>query len=472
MAKDTVRGMLIKNTLPGLLKWIRNTFWDPFWWVFIMVIVFLVPFLRPWWWLFAPLVLSIELRTLYLWWLDWDFAYAETKWTVLEIIPPKEVLVPLKAMEDVFTSMVGPLIDTANFRELWCSGELDNTPYWMSFEIVSLEGRVHFIARVMDQHRAALESFLYSHYPELEIREVPDYTKNFPQDIPNADWDMYGEDYVLQNSSAYPIRTYEKFFEPQGEKISAEEKRIDPINSLLEMMSLLGPGENFLMQFIFAAASDDDAPEWREEGQAIINKLANRPVKKDTSFFQDLWIVLYNIIVGPQKEGSGEKAEYSWLQAAKSDTGEREMVLTPGERETILEIEKKMKNPAYKTNIRGVYLAKRENFKYSHRLIARAYTGHFNTEAQVLRFGNISRTRVHDIFRKRRVFLRSRKMFRNAVMRFTPLFPDRKSECPILSPEELTTLFHFPVKINALNFPSIERVEHKKGGPPADLPIE
>src|SRR3989344_3547137 len=84
------------------VEWVKKIVWDPFWWLVLMLIVFWVPFLRVWWWIFAPFFLSIELRTLYLWWIDWDFAYAKTKWVTLEIVPPKEVLVPLKAMEDVF----------------------------------------------------------------------------------------------------------------------------------------------------------------------------------------------------------------------------------------------------------------------------------------------------------------------------------------------------------------------------------
>ena len=42
----------------------------------------------------------------------------------------------------------------------------------------------------------------------------------------------------------------------------------------------------------------------------------------------------------------------------------------------------------------------------------------------------------------------------------------------ILTSEELATLFHFPIKVTGVSIPSVGRVESKKGGPPADLPIE
>lgn len=437
-----------------------------------MLVVFLFPFSRPWWWIFAPLFLSMELRVLYLWWISWDFEYAKTKWIILEIIPPKEILVPLKAMEDVLASMFGPLIDSANFRELWCDGEHGEAPYWMSWEIVSIEGTVHFYARVMSQHRTTLESVLYSHYPELEIQEVQDYAKNIPQNIPNEDWDLYGEEYVSSGSAVYPIKTYEKFFEPQGEKISAEEKRIDPINSLMEAMSRLGQGEQYWVQFIITALGEREGSEdFYKEAEEIIGEITKRPVKKKKTLWSDLMDVAYNIVVGPKKEGSGEKASYKWLESSVSESDEREMLMTPGERATVTEIEDKMKKPIFRTTLRGMYLAKRENSSGSNGKLLRSYIGRFNTGGQIFKFDGTTRTKVSYLFRKRRVFLRARRMLRNAVLRFPPYFPDRGKGCALLSTEELATLFHFPFKISSLAFPTVERVEHRKGGPPPNLPI-
>lgn len=437
-----------------------------------MLAVFALPFTRPWWWLFAPLFLSMELRVLYLWWVGWDFDYSKVKWVILEIIPPKEILVPLKAMEDVYANMFGPLIDSANFRELWCEGELGEAPYWMSWEIVSIEGTVHFYARVMSQHRTTLESALYSHYPELEIQEVPDYTKNVPQNMPNEDWDLYAEEYVSSGSAVYPIKTYEKFFEPQGERISAEEKRIDPINSLMEAMSRLGQGEQYWVQFIISALGErEGAEDFGKEAEAIISKITKRPVKKEKTLWSDLMDLAYNLVIGPKKEGSGEKATYKWLESGVSEEGEREMLMTPGERATVTEIEDKMKKPIFRTTVRGMYLAKRENSRGSNGKLLRSYISRFNTGSCIFKFDGSTRTKVHYLFRKRRVFLRARRMLRNAVLRFPAYFPDRGKGCALLSTEELATLFHFPFKISSLAFPTVERVEHRKGGPPPNLPI-
>lgn len=443
----------------------------PFVWVFVMAFIFWVPFLRPWWWLFAPLLLVSELKTLYLWWIDWDFAYAKTKWVVLEIIPPKEILTPLKGMEDILTTMWNPLFDGAVFREIWCEGELQEAPYWMSWEMVSIHGIIHFYARVMAGHRSVLEATLYSYYPDLEIREVSDYVKDVPNNIPNEEWDLYGEEFIETAHPAFSIKTYEKFFEPQGEKISAEEKRIDPINSLLEAMARLGEGEQYWVQFIIAAAHNKEEPTWRKEAQDIVNKIIKRQTPKKTTFFDDIILLLRGLIIGPEQEGVGEKATYKWLTAQVSESEERELLLTPGERESVKEIEDKLKKPVFRATLRGMYIAKRENWFGSNRTILRSYMGHFNTSSQILRFDSATRTKVHNLFRKRRVFYRARRMIRNAILRFPPYFPDRRSGNVLLSPEELATLFHFPVKITSLALPTVERIEHRKGGPPPNLPI-
>jgi hypothetical protein len=279
-------------------EWVKKIVWGSFWWVILFVIILWVPFLRVWWWVFLPLMLSIQLRALYLWWLNWDFNYTKIKWSFLEIIPPKETLIPFKAMEDVF-STIWPVWDKPVFREKWCDGMLDYTPGWCSFEIASIEGKVHFYLRCFQQHRLMIETALYAHYPDIEISEVADYVKLVPPTVPNDEWNMYGEDLILAKDNALPIKTYERFFEPQGERISAEEKRIDPIISLLEGMSRLGKGEYYWLQFILMPINPAVEDFWFREGaEKIINKLSKRPEKKESTFWEDLGAVFKDLILG------------------------------------------------------------------------------------------------------------------------------------------------------------------------------
>ena len=149
------------------------------------------------------------------------------------------------------------------------------------------------------------------------------------------------------------------------------------------------------------------------------------------------------------------------------------MVLTPGEREIITEIENKIKKPVFRTAIRGVYVAKRENWEAPHRAIMRSYMSHFITNnLNTLGFTGDTRPKVHYFWRKRRAFLRARKMFRMTVLRFPAAFPNRRKYCPILSSEEMATLFHFPLRVSGMVGPTMGKVESKKAGPPPNLPVE
>jgi len=414
-------------------------------------------------------MLASQLKTLYLWWIGWDFYALNQRWVLLEIIPQRETLIPIKAMEDVFTSLY-PINDVGNFREIWCEGELEWGPEWLSWEIASLEGSIHFYVRVKAKHRSSVEAALYAHYPDIEIHETQDYTKLVPPTVPNEDWDAYGEDWELKMNEVYPIKTYEKFFEPQGEKISAEEKRIDPIISLLEALTELGPGEYYWVQFTSIPVTLwHDELDYKPKGEKIINKIAKRPEKKISTLGDDLMYIGKQVIGGPEKEGE----KYSWPMEEDEETGELRISLTPGEREIITEIDRKISKPAWRTNIRGEYVAKRDSWNGSNRVIMRSYMGHFAT-SDLNNFGFIPevRPKVHFFWRKRRGFLRARKQFRMAIDRLPPFYPDRRRGAPILSSEELATIYHFPLRVSGMVVPTMTKIESKKVGPPPNLPVE
>jgi hypothetical protein len=461
--------------LPKPLFWIeplKKTVWEPFWWIILLVLILWIPFLRVWWWVFLPLMLATQFEELYHWWMEWDYAYAGAKWIVLEMVPPKETMVPVKAMEDIF-NVLWPMYDQASFKDRWIDGELPNGPFWASYEIASIEGQIHFYIRVLAQFKISVESAFYNHYPEVEIREVPDYAHAVPQTIPNEEWDMYGEDFDFKQPDAIPIKTYEKAFETQGEKISAEEKRMDPIISLLESMSRLGAGEQYWVQLVATPITDSDEPEWRKKGMSYIAKLTKRPEKKTLTLTDELMGVGSQLILGPIKEGSGEKAKYSWTPSKKTDSVDREMVLTPTERDVLTEVERKLTKPVFRTTIRAMYVARRENWNPAHRLLMRSYMAHFNApNMNQLMFQGKTRASVKYFMKKQRNLARVRKMFRHAVLRFPPLFPERMSDDlqPILSAEEMATLWHFPLRMSGMLTPSMSSGVDKKSGPPSNLP--
>jgi hypothetical protein len=429
--------------------------------------------IKNWWWFILLIILYFPSKFLYLWWIRWEVWYKKQNWILLEVKPPKEILKPFKAMENVFSILWG-VYDGANWRERWCEGELIKGPYWISFEIASLGGEIHFFLRVLKIHREMVEAAIYSQYPDAEISLADDYTKNVPPDIPNKDWDLYGEDYSLIREDTYPIKTYLAFFEPRGEAVTQEEKRIDSIDSLLESLTKLKPSEQFWFQIVAAPILDKDIP-WKTAGEKLRDKLARRKVPpKPRSLLQEVADV---IITGTPTVSPPKVEEFL----------PPEMKLTPGERETLAAVENKISKYGFKTWIRIIYLHKREEpYFIGNNKIVRAYLNQFLAHGlNGFVYWGPARTRIHYVFRKRRLYMRKRNQFRHYIERLPSTFPrSMEGNLPlfhigpkgpgiratiILNTEELATIYHLPSKVIV---PTLPYVEAKKGGPPPELPTE
>ena len=450
-----------------------------------MISSIVLEFLKAWWWFILPTILYFPARYLYLWWINWELWYKGKKWILVEVIPPKEILKPFKAMETIYSVMWGAY-DSANWREKNCEGQLPNAPYWFSCEIVGIGGEIHFYLRILDVWREGLESTIYSQYPDAEIKVVDDYTKNVPQDVPNKEWDLYGEDYSLFAEDSYPINTYSKFFEEKPEAIK-EEKRLDPITNILESYSKLKPTEQFWLQINIAPILNKDIP-WITNGRKLADKIARRKEPSGPPLFK--WLVrlisdLEDLFV--RGKPLSEEAE---VEEEVREIIPPEMKLTPGEREILTGIETKISKPGYKTWIRMIYLCKKEGARtLGAAKFARSYFLQFTTSNMnnILYWGP-TRSKIHYWFRERRLFMRQRKQFRDYVSRMPSFFPwnfdgklpflfrlIRYPKGPgirgtiVLNSEELATIYHFPSKIT---IPSMYYVEAKKAGPPAGLPVE
>lgn len=444
---------------------------------------------KNWWWFFVPLILIFPLKSLYLWWVRWEVWYKKGKWILLEIKTPEEILKPFRSMEDVIHILWG-VYDSHNWRERWCEGGLPSAPYWFSLEIVSIGGEIHFYIRILEVWRNAFESAIYSQYPEAEISVVEDYTKNVPKNIPNEKWDLYGEDLTLIKDEVYPFRTYSMFFEKEAEeKRVLEEKRIDPINSLLEALSKLKSGEQFWLQIVAAPIQDKDIP-WKTRGKETIDQIRiyrGAIARKPKPMLQETVDVLFT------GKPAGAPKERAKVSIEEEKLIEEKIKLTPGEREVVENIEKKISKQGFKTSIRIIYLYKKDQpYFIGNYKIGRAFFNHFMTENlnTILYFGP-TRSRIHYWMGGRRLYLRKRKQFKNYIDRLPSYFPWNLRGEPVhtiffdafypkgpgkwqkgtfvLNAEELATLYHFPSKITV---PAVPRVEAKKGGPPSGLPTE
>jgi len=418
--------------------------------------------IQAWWWLFLPFLLGKPVLYLWKFW-RFELFLKQQKFILLEVKLPEESIKPIRAMEQVMDGIQQGFWDPPNFWEKWWDGKIS---LGFQLEIISIGGEIHFFIRCPDYRRDIVESNIYSQYPEAEITLAEDYTKNVPQNIPNKDWDLWASDYKLVKPDPYPIKTYLEF-ETEAEK--EEEKRVDPLAALLETFAKIKSGEQLWIQIQASSIAQEDAEPFLKEGKAIRDKIAKRPeAAKPKPIIQEAAEIL---ISGPPAE---EKKEKPMELIAP------ELRLTPGEKEIIAGVERKISKPLFTCSIRFIFLGKREVWFKPNLRLAFAFFGNYVTEnmnAPVPLGKTI--TKVYSrppisILDRRRLYLRKRKIFKLYLDRFPPCFPRKGNYATgtfILNAEELASLFHFPSR-RVAPAPGVSRVEAKKAGSPTGLPTE
>ncbi|MDD3729130.1 MAG: hypothetical protein PHH50_02320 [Candidatus Pacebacteria bacterium] len=425
-------------------------------------------FIKSWWWIPLPYFLWKWFLFFWGWWRTLHIWVPGQKPIVLDIKIPASGVKPIRAMEIVMSELYQAIYRPPDTWEKWIEGQ---TQLSYSFEVVSIEGEIHFIIRLRGrQMRNAIESVIFSQYPDAEIAEIDDYVKNIPSDIPNNEWDLWGSNYVLARPSPYPIRTYD-FFET--EKEPTEEKIIDPMSSLLEAMAKIGKGEQLWLQIIAKPISERDFPNMKywSEIKEIKEELSRR--KKITPPSRPIILEVIDFLLTGKMPGVKKEEEKEIVPP--------EMKLTPGERDILAAVEKKESKLSFKTVIRFIYLGKKDFFFKPHGRIIFSYFASFSspTGNSLVPKGQPIMTKIKkswflpiNLFAKRRLYLRKRKLFRFYKWREDPFYPRATEEGTfVLSTEELATIFHFPAKGTTLA-PLVPKTDMKKGEAPSSLPWE
>ena len=417
-----------------------------------------------WWWLVLPIVLYPLLKFLYFWWLRWEVWFKEKKWVILEIIPPQEIKKSFSTMEDIFNSLWA-VYSIPNWKDKWCEGVLLTGGSWFSFEIASIAGKIHFYLRIPSGAKKMAEDLIYSHYPDIEIYEADDYTKNIPQSIPNDEYDLYGEDYIYLKKDYFPIKTY-KSFELSVAESDKEERKIDPIHTLLEGMTKLKEGEQVWLQVIATPVTGNETKVVKE-AQDFVAKMAGRDIKELTpmkSITRETVETMLNF-GNPVPPAPGE---------AKKEEGFKFPIVTPGEKEVMEAVENKFTKYIFRTSIRGLYVYKTKAYNSANVGIIRSYFPHFGTQnLNTIIFSLKTRTKINYLFKKRRIYKRKKNIFFRYLKRLPASYPKKMDGhgTMIMSSEELATIVHLPSNAGVLP-PGVPRVYLRKGGPPPGIPME
>jgi hypothetical protein len=148
--------------------------------------------------------------------------------------------------ETVFSS-IGGLRAQKGFRA-WLFGRNDH----FSFEIVAHEKKIYFYAVAPKGMARYLEQQIHAHYPEAVIEEVKDYN------IFNSKGVVIGGITKTRRNNIFPVKTY-------------KHHEIDPMNSLLNVLSKLDSSEGMAIQFTVRSAR----PSWHGKSSKIARELMN-----------------------------------------------------------------------------------------------------------------------------------------------------------------------------------------------------
>lgn len=382
------------------------------------------------------------------------------KWELLHIKVPRDVEKTPKSMEQIFSAVHSISASPIRFWGKWFKGAVSS---WISFEITGRAGKINFYVRVPEGNRDLLESAVYSQYPEAEINLVPepeDYVNQLPSVLPNDDFDIWGTEFILAREDGYPIRTYPYFEERE------EERRVDPIAIITEVISKLEPSESIWLQLLIRSVGGSGGKDakWVKEAKTLVAKLMGEKEKVVPVFgwlekvIEELGYYVRNIIVGafePPTWPDGEE---------KKEKKEEKNQLTPGTKKIIEAIEDKISKLGFEGALRFVYIDKRDRFTRSNIAGVMGAIKQFNTlNLNALKPNPKSTTMGGKFLGEIITRIRKRRLYSFARHRD---FPEKFS---VFNTEELATLYHFPIGL--VKSPSLKKTTPIKGAPPADLPL-
>jgi hypothetical protein len=413
---------------------------------FSALLTALLEFLALTWWLWLFLILFFTWRSLWVYWRNEVFK-GKIEYSFLELRVPRIMEKSPQAMEQVFATLNSFRNTADTIKDKYIDGMVTR---WYSLEIVSFGGEVHLFIRCPKDLARVVEAAFFGYYPDMDILEAKDYVEMLPKtldEIEAKDLDFWGTEMILDKEDAYPVKSY-KYFESE-----AEEKQFDPISTFLEILGKVQRDEILGIQLLLEPGD----PKWKDEWQDLVDELK----KKKTA-----------------PAAPGETADMSALMRS------------PGETDVLKAVEMNLSKPAMKTLIRWVYIAPKTTFykSFARGGIASAFNQYSALNLNAFKSNRDVATSTDMwkkpyLFAKGRLEMRKRRMLFNFLHRelppqtemghfvaSTPFTHTKKTKRFHLNLESLASLFHLPTGV-VLTAPHLPRMESRKTGPPAGLPI-
>lgn len=401
------------------------------------------------------------------------------RWVTLEINIPREVKRNPKGMEQVLAALHALRNEAGDMTEYYRDGEVVR---WFSLEMASFGGEIHFYIRLYFKYRALVEAAFYSYYPDIELVEVPphlDYVKNrFPKnvdDMASKGYELWGTEMVTTKEEAYPIKTYPFFESPD------ENKEYDPIAAFLEVLGKVKKQEMVGIQFLIEAVTAD----WINHSKHTVEKLKESQSRREAVEKAKAHTTTHFPEGGPLPVFETHEGKVNEL-----DLFAKSLSRSPGETDVLKAVETNLSKPAFKTTIRFIYFSPKLMFydSFARRGLVGAFNQYSALDLNSFRQNGKVGTKLNfwnwpfAFYKKRLKYRRQRLLYNYShykqpqvyawakIMSMYPLNFNLSSRKFYLNIEGIATLFHPPSQY-VLTAPHIKRVESRKAGPPAGLPI-
>ncbi len=285
-----------------------------------------------------------------------------------------------------------------------------------SLEIVAHAGLISFYIVVPNYLRQYMEQHVHAQYPDAQIEEVKEYNIFTPQSKVAATSLCFKKEYI------FPIRTYQQL-------------DVDPLNSITNVLSKIGPDEGAVIQCVARSAK----PQWHNWGARTAREMHQGKILKEamgrhgvSGFFMEIFRTFV-----PKKEPKDPQESFHQL--------------SPREEEIAKSIEEKTSKAGLDLNIRIIVSAQTEER-------ARAYLQNIvdsYSQYTLYEYGNGFIKRV----------IKRKKLVLDFIYR---RFYEKRAM--VVNTEEAASLFHLPLPTTET--PNIRWLQARKAPAPTNVPQE
>ncbi|MDD5527562.1 MAG: type IV secretion system DNA-binding domain-containing protein [Patescibacteria group bacterium] len=316
--------------------------------------------------------------------------------------------------EAIFNSIGGSRAQRG--LKAWLFGRADH----FSFEIVATDKKIYFYVVTPAEMARYIEQQIHANFPDALVEEVPDYN------IFNPGAKVFASVIKTKKSFVFPIRTYNKM-------------EIDPMNSLVNVMSKLEKDESMALQVLVRSAKSS----WHRKISSVVREV-NRGKKVGEAVGNGAFNKTMAFLGSVAKEAKPKSEREKEAKEPKK--------LSAMEEEMLKNMEDKNSKAGLDVNIRIVVSTKNEHNGKAYLLnMANAFA-----EYNYYEYGNI--------------FQQKNYQFNSGVIHD---FIYRRFDEGIgflLNTEELDSIYHFPLK--NLETPNIAWLTARQAPAPSNIPSE